>query len=99
MLGEGNALGRADSGRIFPRAASGAIFPRRLPRPHTTVTEPARAPAAIESKTIDTQPTTARYRKRREQPGKDSMSQKSHGLVPSSQTSLYVLALSERFRG
>ena len=98
MLGERDALDRADSGRIFSGQLQEHFFSRRLPRPHTTVTEPARAPAATESKTIETQTMTARYRERREQSGKDSVSQKSHGLVLSSRTSLYVLALSERFQ-
>ena len=62
-------------------------------------TEPARTPAATESKTTETQPKTTRYRRRRSSQGWISRSQKSHGRSPASQTSLYVLALSERFRG
>ena len=69
-----------------------SIFLRHRPPPYTTVTEPERTPAATESKTIETQPKTTRYRKRRSSQGWIAMSQKSHGPSPASQTSLYVLA-------
>ena len=99
MLGEVNALDRGWPKTLFSRDASGAIFLRHRPPPYTTVTEPARTPAATESKTTETQPKTTRYRKRRSSQGWIAMSDKSHGPSPASQTSLYVFALSERFRG
>ena len=59
MLGEGNALDSADAGRIYSELFQEQIFLVGYLDP-TTVTEPARAPAATESKTIETQPTTVR---------------------------------------
>ena len=50
----------------FSRAASGATFIRHRPPLYTNAMEPERTPAATGSKTIETQPTTARYRKRRD---------------------------------
>ena len=69
VLGEVNALDRRWLKTLFPRYASGAIFLRHRPPPYTTVTESARTPAATESKTIETQPKTTRYRKRRSRQG------------------------------
>ena len=52
MFGEGKALGRADSGRIFPEQLQEHFF-LVVYLDHTTVTDTARAPAATDSTTIE----------------------------------------------
>ena len=80
---------RAASGDFSPRNYVGSVLQPRNPHVHQQQ----------QSTTIETQPTTARFKWRREQSGKDRVSQESHDLVPFNQTPLFVLALSERFRG